>query len=343
MKDETQGADGATDSPIDDAAAEAAFAEGGATADQQVSARSDEGGIETPGAKGQEDLDKGTEGDVTPPKGKEKTDTGAGKPADEAKPGDEVTPDAAKTEAEQLAVAQQEAEERAVVAAEAEKVRKAQEVAAQQSAAAPIDATAIAAVIRERIKGIKLTGYDNFEAFEKEYGAPLTEAISAIAAEAVRAAVAPMVQEQAQSKVAAAHQEFVNKIVEIGHADVAQIEKSPEFWAWIDKPENKNLKYLVEKADIKGTDMVLRAYKSEKGIATGKPAEKPLTEREKLVAATKEAQARADKVHTATGRRQASIPKVSDDPEGVSDEDAAQAIFDETVKEQNKRNGIGAR
>lgn len=331
MSKETEQASEPNEVQIDDAAAERDFAAAGDVADKQVAAQSDDGSSDNARQSSVDNAEKLNRDKAEP--------TDAKIVEKDEKKNDEVeqVSDAqkAKNEAVQTAQEQQEAEQRAVVAAEAEKARKAQEAAQKASESAPLDVANISNSVRDRIKNAKIEGYENFEAFEKEYGKPLTDVISAVAYEVAKSMVAPIVQERQQERVEAAHNQFIGKMTEIGHTDVAVIEKSPEFWSWLDKAENSQLKYLVEKADIKGTDMVLRAYKAEKGLTTA-PAKAQPTEREKLVAAQDEARRRSDAVHTITGRRKVDTPAKQSTGDEITDQESAEALFNDTVNEQNK-------
>lgn len=335
MENETQTPAEETDVQFDESQADSAFGAAAEAADEQVRASSADGGLEglakpeKKPAKAAGSPEGGTEGG--------KPDDGKGGKKEGAEgDGEESDASKAKTEAEQLAEAQKEAEERAIVAAEAEKKRKEQAEAAQKAQVAPMDVAAATKAVRDALKSVKIEGFDNFEAFEKEYGNSLTEAITAIAAEVARNAVAPIYQAQQQARITAAHDKFIAKMVEIGHPDISDIEKSDDFWSWLQQDENSKLRYLVEKADIKGTDMVVRAYKAEKGIKTP-AAGKPATEREALLAKQQADRKRADAVNRVTGRRQQSVQ-----PEGggdeIKDESDAERLFSEVTKQHNEAN-----
>jgi hypothetical protein len=343
MSEETKGAEELQEVQIDDAAAEQAFGEDAMKADEQVSRRM--------GDEVDEGKDEGAEGEQggkpaeKAAKGKETPAEGEGEGEEEGKAKEEGgKPDAkkAKEEAEAVAKAQKEAEDRALLAEQAEKERKAREEAAKAGAGKPMDIADLSKSVRERIKGLKIEGYDNFEAFEKEYGASLTDAITAISAQIAQEMVAPILQQQAARERAAAHDKFIGQLAEMGHDDVAAIEASDGFWGWLDKPENANLKYLVERADVKGTDMVLRAYKAENGmpvkgkVAEGAPAGSGKSEREKLVEKQREAQKKADAIHKNTGRRSVTPPAKEGD-EDITDEESAQKEFDAAVEQQERR------
>jgi hypothetical protein len=270
------------------------------------------------------------------------------KKADESKPADKVeeTDDDPVKAAEARAKEMEDEDLKAVQEAEAKRILAEQEAAeAERAKAKPaqIDMSAVEKVIRQDLKDFKIpmvidgqvkeVSIEEFEKDDSGYGEIARGSTRVAIAAAVKIAsrmVRPLQEkiaamEQAEQAKAADGQreKFLNEIATTTpHTDVREIASSNEFWKWADT-QSDGIKRLIHQGTAKDIDIVLRAYKNEKGIST-KAGDQGRSRAEIIADKARRKQADVD-IHGNTMRGRSSVA-----PEGdgdMLDEDEAQKLF----------------
>lgn len=236
-----------------------------------------------------------------------------------------------------------------LVADEARRIEEQRRAEKKPDAPAPLDLSAVEKGLLDgdlkdfKIKSVNKNGevvetpLADFLDDEKGYGEVARGTVSlatAIASKLIEKALAPLQQrleayegEKAKATADAEHDAFMSKVAdETAHKDVADIEKSDEFWKWMGE-QSKQMQALAASKDIRNIDLLLSAFKS----ATGYKGAAKAPDRKAVVDRQRAEVARSDKVSRATVSARSGGRGSDGDSEIETTEDA-EKIFAEAAK-----------